>query len=88
MRELGILEAKTGFSALVADVERTGEEVTVTRHGRPAVRIVPAVARKPLTQEERASLVRQIIADRDRQPRGEPFDIREALDRDRGEEWS
>lgn len=88
MRELGILEAKTGFSALVADVERTGEEVTVTRHGRPAVRIVPAVAKQPLTQEERATLIRQILADRDRQPEGERFDIREGLDRDRGEEWS
>lgn len=88
MRELGILEAKTGFSALVADVERTGEEVTVTRHGRPAVRIVPAGSARRLTREQRRALIEETLAARDRQPAGEPFDIREALDRDRGEEWS
>lgn len=88
MRHIGVLEAKTGFSALVADVERTGEEIVVTRHGKAAVRIVPAVARPRLSPEDRAALVRKIIADRERQPMGEPFDIREALDRDRGEEWS
>lgn len=88
MREIGVLEARTGFSALVAEVERTGEEVLVTRHGRPVVRISPAIPRPRLNAEERAALVRQIIADRARQPDSEPFDIREALDRDRGDAWS
>lgn len=41
MREVGILEAKTGLSGLVADVERTGEEIVLTRHGRAAAKIVP-----------------------------------------------
>ncbi len=88
MREVGVLEAKTGFSALIAEVERTGEEVVVTRHGRPIVRISPAIPKPRLSGEERTALVRQIIADRARQPDSEPLDIREALGRDRGEAWS
>jgi prevent-host-death family protein len=87
MREVGVLEAKTGFSGLVAEIERTGEEVIVTRHGRPVVRI-SAVSEQRLSRAERAALVRQILAERREQPDAEPFDIRQALDRDRGEEWS
>jgi prevent-host-death family protein len=30
--------------AVMADVQRTGEPVTITRHGTPIVRVVPAVA--------------------------------------------
>jgi len=30
--------------AVMADVQRTGEPVTITRHGAPMVRVVPAVA--------------------------------------------
>lgn len=88
MREVGVLEAKTRFSALVAEVERTGEDVMVTRHGRHIVRISAAMPKPRLSQAERASLIRQVLADRDAQPEMETFDIREALGRDRGEEWS
>ena len=44
MSEVGILEAKTRFSALVAKAER-GEETVITRHGRPVARLSAAVAR-------------------------------------------
>lgn len=88
MREIGVLEAKTSFTSLIAEVERTGEEVTVTRHGKAAVRIVPINAGGRLTKAQRRALIEETLADRDRQPMGEPFDIREALGRDRGEEWS
>lgn len=39
MREVGILEAKTHLSALVEAVERGGEDVVITRHGRPVARL-------------------------------------------------
>jgi prevent-host-death family protein len=39
MREVGILEAKTHLSALVDAVEREGEEVLITRHGRVVARL-------------------------------------------------
>lgn len=34
-------EAKNRLNALLADVERTGESVTITNHGRPVARLVP-----------------------------------------------
>jgi prevent-host-death family protein len=41
MLVVGTLEAKTHFSSLLAQVER-GQEVTITRHGRPIARLLPA----------------------------------------------
>ena len=43
MRTVGTFEAKTRFSALLEEVAR-GEEITITRHGKPVARIVPAAA--------------------------------------------
>ena len=42
MRHVPIAEFKDHLSELVAAVER-GEEVIITRHGRPTIRLVPAV---------------------------------------------
>ena len=42
MREMGVLEARTAFSALIEKVETLGEPVTITRHGRPVVTIIRA----------------------------------------------
>lgn len=40
MREVGILEAKTNLSALVEAVDRDGEEVMITKHGRRVAKLV------------------------------------------------
>ena len=40
MIEVGAYEAKTQFSSLLDRVEQ-GEEVRITRHGRPIARMVP-----------------------------------------------
>ncbi len=40
-REVGLFEAKTRLSALVARVQR-GEEITITKHGVPVARLIPA----------------------------------------------
>ena len=37
---VGSFEAKTRFSALLDRVQK-GEEVTITRHGKPVARLVP-----------------------------------------------
>lgn len=77
MREVGILEAKTGLSGLVADVQRTGEEIVLTKHGRPAAKIVPiptesaAVQRDPVEWQQR---VARILAARDARPPVPGFD--------------
>jgi prevent-host-death family protein len=51
MREVGVLEAKTHLSALLDVVEKEGETVTITRHGRAVAKLSPAndadVARAP-----------------------------------------
>lgn len=38
---VNIYEAKTRLSQLVAEVERTGAEVTISRHGVPVAELVP-----------------------------------------------
>lgn len=69
MREIGVLEAKTSFTSLIAEVERTGEEVLVTRRGKAAVKIVPATpTRERSTPEQRTAVAEDIIAWRDAQP--------------------
>ena len=40
MREVGAFEAKNKLAALLDLVER-GEEVVITRHGKPVARLVP-----------------------------------------------
>ena len=41
MMSVGAFEAKTHLSALLDRVE-DGEEVTITRHGRPVAKLIPA----------------------------------------------
>jgi len=69
MREVGVLEAKTHFTSLIAEVEWTGEAVIVTRHGKAAVRIVPMTggAAAP-SQTELRSVAEKVLAWRDAQP--------------------
>lgn len=69
MREVGILQAKTSLSALIADVERTGEEIVLTRHGRAAAKIVPVSAR-PATVPgvDRQAVIKRVLANRDARP--------------------
>lgn len=40
MREIGAFEAKNKLSSLLDEVER-GEEVVITRRGKPVARLVP-----------------------------------------------
>ena len=43
MKTANIAEAKSHFSALLAEVE-AGEEVVITRRGKPVARLVPELA--------------------------------------------
>ena len=43
MRSIPIVEAKAHFSALLAAVE-AGEQIAITRHGRPVARLLPPSA--------------------------------------------
>lgn len=44
MRTVSSTEAKTRLNALLAEVERTGEPVVITNHGRPVAMLSPAQA--------------------------------------------
>jgi prevent-host-death family protein len=54
--DVAISEAKAQLTDLVRRAE-AGEDVVLTRHGHPAVRLVP-VKRKPTPEEKRAVLKR------------------------------
>ena len=41
---MGVLEAKTNLSALLDSVERGGEEIVITRHGKPVARLSSAAS--------------------------------------------
>ena len=45
MKEIAVYEAKTRLSELLAEVE-LGEQVVITRRGKPIARLVSAVAAK------------------------------------------
>jgi antitoxin (DNA-binding transcriptional repressor) of toxin-antitoxin stability system len=41
MKTVSVHEAKTQLSALLADIERTGEGVIICRHRKPVANLVP-----------------------------------------------
>lgn len=45
MKKIGVYDAKTQLPRLLEDVER-GETITITRHGKPVARLVPARGRR------------------------------------------
>ena len=61
MYEIGTLEARNSFSALLERVEK-GEEITITRHGKPVARLVPAKVRDVEKAREAAAALRAIRA--------------------------
>jgi prevent-host-death family protein len=59
MKEVGVLEAKTHFSALLDEVT-AGEEVMITRHGKPVAKLVRADAERTRPGPEAAARIRAI----------------------------
>lgn len=51
MKSVGAFEAKTHFSALLEEIER-GNEITITKHGRPVAKLVPVGDRQRMTTVE------------------------------------
>ena len=64
MRTVGVLEAKTNLSALLDDVEATGEVIVITRHGKAVARLMP----EPVAHQSGAlSVAERARAFRDKQ---------------------
>ena len=55
MESIGLFEAKTHLSELVARAER-GEEVVITRHNKPVAKLVPVSAAEPDAAARRAAV--------------------------------
>lgn len=53
MTEIGAFEAKNTLGSLLDRVEH-GEEIVITRHGKPVARLVPNTRRVDQTQAEAA----------------------------------
>jgi prevent-host-death family protein len=79
MAAIGIYEAKSRLSQLVEQVE-AGQEVVLTRRGKPVAKIVPA---KTGAQIDNSAAVDEIIAF-SKTLKGVPrFDVRKALEQGR-----
>lgn len=62
MRSIGVLEAKTSLSALLDEVQTSGETIVITRHGRPVARLTPEPRRRRLSGAELASRSQAFMA--------------------------
>jgi prevent-host-death family protein len=62
---VGAYEAKTHFSQLLERVA-AGEEITITRHGAPVARLVPAQPISSLESRKEAILKMRELASRNR----------------------
>jgi len=65
MRTVGVLEAKTNLSALIDEVEASGEAIVITRHGKAVARLSPERSGR---RSNPAGLAERARAFRDKQP--------------------
>lgn len=63
MREIALYDAKNNLSALIAEIEASGEEIVITRHGAPAAKLGPVT--RALAPAERADVLARLAANRD-----------------------
>jgi prevent-host-death family protein len=61
MKEVGVLEAKTHFSALLDEVS-AGAEVLITRHGKAVAKLVPSEP-QPRDRREAVAAIRALRAE-------------------------
>lgn len=79
MESVGLFEAKTHLSELIARAER-GEEVIITRHNKPVAKLVPISEVSPeLYQRRLAALDGLQAVGREAVKRGGPITVEEIL---------
>jgi prevent-host-death family protein len=78
-KQLTMREVNQRFTECVRDVEESGDEIIITRHGEPVARLVPMMpGQRILTPTQQAALARMKAWLDDPQPLG----IAENFDRD------
>jgi prevent-host-death family protein len=85
METVGLFEAKTHLSELIARAER-GEETIITRHNKPVAKIVPINEVSPELVARRREILKEMQAiGREIEKRGGPITVEEILSwRDEG----
>jgi prevent-host-death family protein len=86
MESIGLFEAKTHLSELIARAER-GEEVIITRHNKPVAKLVPITTEiSPELYRRRLEILDELQAvGREIAKRGGPITVEEILSwRDEG----
>jgi prevent-host-death family protein len=86
MESVGLFEAKTHLSELIARAER-GEEVIITRHNKPVAKLVPITTEiSPELYRKRLEILAELQAvGREIAKRGGPITVEEILSwRDEG----
>ena len=78
---IGLFEAKTHLSELVARAEQ-GEEVIITRHNKPVAKIVPIDAQAGDARVRHEQAVHDLLAFRKRYPLGK-ISVRSLIDEGR-----
>lgn len=79
METVGLFEAKTHLSELVARAEQ-GEEVIITRHNKPVAKLVPISAVSPELVARRRQIFDELRAiGREIEKRGGPLSVEEIL---------
>lgn len=80
MKSVGSYEAKTHLPRLLGRVEK-GETITITKHGRPIAKIVPAAG----VEQGVAALVEEMLAFRDENGPvlGDDLTVRELIEEGR-----
>lgn len=63
MREVALYDAKNNLSALIAEIEASGEEIVITRHGAPAAKLGPVA--RAASPAQKADLLARLAAHRD-----------------------
>lgn len=80
METVGLFEAKTHLSELIARAER-GEEVVITRHNKPVAKIVPIREVSPELYQQRLQAIAEMQAiGREIEARGGPITRAEILE--------
>ena len=65
METVGLFEAKTHLSELIARAER-GEEVIITRHNKPVAKLVPITEVPPEVVERRRRIAAELLVQQQR----------------------
>ncbi len=78
MKEIALYDAKNRLSAVLQELEATGEDVIITRHGKPVARLSRF---RNLTPEDRAAAVARLLEIREQTDGGmPPFDWKAAVE--------